>query len=111
MKVLGIETSCDDCCIAVVENGIRILSNIKLNQKEHKKYYGVVPEIASRLHTEAIMSVCMDALKKANTKISEIDLIAVTSRPGLIGSLIVGLNFAKGLAISLKNLLFALTTS
>ncbi|APJ08378.1 tRNA (adenosine(37)-N6)-threonylcarbamoyltransferase complex transferase subunit TsaD [Borreliella afzelii] len=102
MKVLGIETSCDDCCVAVVENGIHILSNIKLSQKEHEKYYGVVPEIASRLHTEAIMSVCIKALKKANTKISEIDLIAVTSRPGLIGSLIVGLNFAKGLAISLK---------
>lgn len=102
MRVLGIETSCDDCCAAIVEDGVKILSNIKLSQKEHKKYYGVVPEIASRLHTEFIMSVCQQAITNAQIHASEIDLIAVTSKPGLIGSLIVGVNFAKGLSIALK---------
>ncbi|WP_024655017.1 tRNA (adenosine(37)-N6)-threonylcarbamoyltransferase complex transferase subunit TsaD [Borrelia hispanica] len=102
MKVLGIESSCDDCCAAIVENGKTILSNIKLSQKEHKKYYGIVPEIASRLHTEFIMYVCQQAITSAQINISEIDLIAVTSKPGLIGSLIVGVNFAKGLSIALK---------
>ncbi|AHH10963.1 tRNA (adenosine(37)-N6)-threonylcarbamoyltransferase complex transferase subunit TsaD [Borrelia coriaceae] len=102
MKVLGIESSCDDCCAAIVEDGIKILSNIKLSQEEHKKYYGVVPEIASRLHTEFIMYVCQQAITKAQIHVSEIDLIAVTSKPGLIGSLIVGVNFAKGLSIALK---------
>ncbi|AYE36615.1 tRNA (adenosine(37)-N6)-threonylcarbamoyltransferase complex transferase subunit TsaD [Borrelia turcica IST7] len=102
MKVLGIESSCDDCCAAIVEDGIKILSNIKLSQDEHKKYYGVVPEIASRLHTEFIMSVCKKALTGAQMNASDIDLIAVTSKPGLIGSLIVGVNFAKGLSIALN---------
>ncbi|AHH12796.1 O-sialoglycoprotein endopeptidase [Borrelia hermsii YBT] len=102
MIVLGIESSCDDCCAAIVEDGVKILSNIKLSQKEHKKYYGVVPEIASRLHTEFIMSVCQKAITNAQIHASEIDLIAVTSKPGLIGSLIVGINFAKGLSIALK---------
>ncbi|AHH08736.1 tRNA (adenosine(37)-N6)-threonylcarbamoyltransferase complex transferase subunit TsaD [Borrelia anserina] len=102
MRVLGIESSCDDCCAAIVEDGTNILSNIKLSQQEHKKYYGVVPEIASRLHTESIMSVCQKAIKNAQIQASEIDLIAVTSKPGLIGSLIVGVNFAKGLSIALK---------
>ncbi|UER67911.1 tRNA (adenosine(37)-N6)-threonylcarbamoyltransferase complex transferase subunit TsaD [Borrelia sp. BU AG58] len=102
MKVLGIESSCDDCCAAVVEDGNKILSNVKLSQDEHKRYYGVVPEIASRLHTEFIMSVCKKALKDAQMSAPDIDLIAVTSRPGLIGSLIVGINFAKGLSIALN---------
>ncbi|WKC58446.1 tRNA (adenosine(37)-N6)-threonylcarbamoyltransferase complex transferase subunit TsaD [Borrelia sp. P9F1] len=102
MKVLGIESSCDDCCAAIVEDGTRILSNVKLSQDEHKKYYGVVPEIASRLHTEFIMYVCKKALEDARINASDIDLIAVTSKPGLIGSLIVGINFAKGLSIALK---------
>ncbi|WP_445436166.1 tRNA (adenosine(37)-N6)-threonylcarbamoyltransferase complex transferase subunit TsaD [Candidatus Borreliella tachyglossi] len=102
MKVLGIETSCDDCCAGIVEDGVKILSNIKLSQDEHKKYYGVVPEIASRLHTEFIMSVCQKAITTAQIDTSSIDLIAVTSKPGLIGSLIVGVNFAKGLSIALK---------
>ena len=102
MKVLGIESSCDDCCAAIVEDGTKILSNVKLSQDEHKKYYGVVPEIASRLHTEFIMYVCKKALKDAQINASDIDLIAVTSKPGLIGSLIVGINFAKGLSIALR---------
>ena len=102
MKVLGIESSCDDCCAAIVENGNKILSNVKFSQKEHKKYYGIVPEIASRLHTAFIMDVCQKAITNAQIHASEINLIAVTSKPGLIGSLIVGVNFAKGLSIALK---------
>ncbi|MCR4676937.1 MAG: tRNA (adenosine(37)-N6)-threonylcarbamoyltransferase complex transferase subunit TsaD [Sphaerochaetaceae bacterium] len=103
MIVLGIETSCDECSCAVVENGNRILSNVIATQIElHRPYDGVVPEIASRLHTEWISQVCDAALKQAGITKNEIDAIAVTSRPGLLGSLLVGVNFAKGLAWSLN---------
>ncbi len=102
MKILGIETSCDECSASVVEDGRRILSNVVATQIElHKPYYGVVPEIASRLHTEWIKSVVKDSIEQANINLNEIDGIAVTSRPGLVGSLLVGLSFAKGLALSL----------
>ncbi len=101
MKILGIETSCDECSAAVVENGKRILSNVVATQVElHKPYYGVVPEIASRLHTQWIAEVTGNALSEADITIDEIDGIAVTNRPGLIGSLLVGVSFAKGLAYS-----------
>jgi N6-L-threonylcarbamoyladenine synthase len=102
MRVLGIESSCDECAVAVVEDGKKILSNVIATQiEEHRVFSGVVPEIASRLHTEWIRPVCDQALAEADITASEIDAIAVTNRPGLVGSLLVGLSFAKGLAYSL----------
>ena len=99
MLVLGIETSCDECSASVVEDGKKIISNVITTQIDfHKEYYGVVPEIASRLHTEWITSVVKKSLDEAELKIGDIDAFAVTSRPGLIGSLMVGLAYAKGLA-------------
>lgn len=99
MKVLGIESSCDECSAAVVEDGHRVLSNVVLSQVDlHKPYYGVVPEIASRQHIEWIRGVVEDALAQAGEAVGAIDGVAVTRRPGLIGSLLVGLSFAKGLA-------------
>ena len=100
MNILGIETSCDECSIAVVVDGKKILSNIVVTQVErHAPWNGVVPEIASRLHVEWIDEVCMKALDGAGVSLeSDIDAIAVTSRPGLVGSLLVGLSYAKGLA-------------
>ena len=102
MKILGIESSCDECAASVVEDGRRILSNIVLSQVDfHKPWYGVVPEIASRKHIEWIRPVVQDALAAAGVSAEELDAIAVTFRPGLIGSLLVGLSFAKGLAWAL----------
>ena len=99
MKILGIESSCDECSAAVVEDGRRIHSNVILSQIDfHKPYYGVVPEIASRKHIEWIGAVVQEALAKAATTMADIEAIAVTYRPGLIGSLLVGLSFAKGLS-------------
>lgn len=99
MKILGIETSCDECSVSIVEDGKKILSNVVATQIElHKPWYGVVPEIASRLHTEWISPVTDKALNEAGLKLSDIDGIAVTSMPGLIGSLMVGLSYAKGLS-------------
>ncbi len=101
MLVMGIESSCDECAIAIVENGRRILSNEVASQIEiHRPYDGVVPEIASRMHTEWIMSVAEKALAAAQVNLEQIDGIAVTNRPGLVGSLLIGLNFAKGLAMA-----------
>lgn len=99
MRILGIESSCDECSAAVVEDGAHILSNVVLSQVDfHKPFYGVVPEIASRKHIEWVMPVVSDALAEAHVTMEQIDGIAVTCRPGLIGSLLVGLSFAKGLA-------------
>ena len=101
MKILAIESSCDETSVAVVE-GRQVLSNIVSTQiAEHRIYGGVVPEIASRRHTEAISQVCEEALKEADITYSDIDAVAVTFAPGLIGALLVGVNFAKGLALSL----------
>ena len=101
MKILGIETSCDETAAAVVEDGRKVLSNAVYTQiQEHRPFGGVVPEIASRCHTEAISGVVKDALDKANLTIEDIDAIAVTASPGLIGALLVGVNFAKGLSLS-----------
>lgn len=102
MKILSIESSCDETSVAIVEER-EVLSNIVSTQiAEHRIYGGVVPEIASRRHTEAISAVCEEALKTANLTYSDIDAVAVTFAPGLIGALLVGVNFAKGLALSLK---------
>lgn len=101
MKILGIETSCDETAAAVVEDGRKVLSNAVYTQiQEHRPFGGVVPEIASRCHTEAISGVVKDALDKTNLTIEDIDAIAVTASPGLIGALLVGVNFAKGLSLS-----------
>ncbi len=104
MIVLGIETSCDETSAAVACNG-KVLSNIISSQFLHKLYGGIVPEIASRIHIQIISQVVAGALEQANLSIDKIDAIAVTIQPGLVGSLIVGLNFAKGLAIRYKKLL------
>ncbi|MCD6121008.1 MAG: tRNA (adenosine(37)-N6)-threonylcarbamoyltransferase complex transferase subunit TsaD [Spirochaetales bacterium] len=102
MIVLGIETSCDECSASLVEDGKNVLSNRISTQIEfHKPYYGVVPEIASRKHLEWIYPVVEAALKDADIELKDIDGIAVTYRPGLIGSLLVGVSFTKGLAYSL----------
>jgi N6-L-threonylcarbamoyladenine synthase len=96
MIVLGIETSCDECSAAVVEDGEKILSNIIATQiPYHAPWNGVVPEIASRKHTEWIYAVVKEALDKADLGVKDIDAVAVTNRPGLFGSLLVGLSFAK----------------
>jgi len=102
MTVLGVESSCDECAAAVVEDGRRILSSIVASQADlHKPYYGVVPEIASRKHIETILPVVQRALQEAGLNAAEVDGLAVTYRPGLIGSLLVGLCFVKGLAFAL----------
>lgn len=102
MNVLGIETSCDECSVAVIVDGKKILSNIVATQVErHAPWNGVVPEIASRLHVEWIDEVTSRALTEAGVSLADdIDAIAVTFRPGLIGSLLVGLSYAKGLSWS-----------
>ena len=100
--VLGIETSCDETSAAVVLNGRTVLSNVISSQIDlHKKYGGVVPEIASRKHVELIMPVINQALEEASMEPEEIDVIGVTYGPGLVGALLVGLSAAKGLAYSL----------
>lgn len=104
MKILSIESSCDETAAAVVEDGRRVLSSVVASQvEEHKLYGGVVPEIASRRHAEAISGVVMQALEQADTVLDNIDAIAVTYAPGLIGALLVGVNFAKGLSLA-KNI-------
>ena len=101
MKILGIESSCDETAASVVEDGRTVLSNIVASQvEEHKIYGGVVPEIASRRHTEAISGVVRAALGDAGCTIRDIDAVAVTYAPGLIGALLVGVNFANGLSYS-----------
>lgn len=99
MKILGIESSCDETAASVVEDGRVVLSNVVASQvEEHKLYGGVVPEIASRRHAECISQVVKEALDSANVTIDDIDAIGVTHAPGLIGALLVGVNFAKGLS-------------
>lgn len=100
VRILALESSCDETAAAVIEDGRKILSNVVATQIEiHKEYGGVVPEIASRLHTESILSVTKKALAEANMTLSEVDAIAVTYAPGLVGPLLVGVNFAKALAL------------
>ncbi len=101
MLILGIETSCDETAAAVVENGTRVKSNIIHSQiATHQRFGGVVPEIASREHLEKIQDVVSEALAQANVKPSDLDGIAITQGPGLIGSLLVGINFGKGIAFA-----------
>ena len=98
--ILGIESSCDDTSAAILKNGI-VNSNIIANQNIHKKYGGVVPELASRAHLSNIIPVIDAALKESNVKLEQISAIAFTRGPGLMGSLIIGTEFSKGLALSL----------
>ena len=101
MKILAIESSCDETAAAVVEDGRKVLSNVIASQvSEHIIYGGVVPEIASRMHAQAISGVVSKALSDASLDYSDLDAIAVTYAPGLIGALLVGVNFAKGLSYS-----------
>ncbi|MCP3900416.1 MAG: tRNA (adenosine(37)-N6)-threonylcarbamoyltransferase complex transferase subunit TsaD [Desulfobacteraceae bacterium] len=99
MIVLGIESSCDETAAALVENGNKILSSVIASQTDtHHKYGGVVPEIASRMHIEAIVPVIDEALAKAGISLEQIDGVAVTRGPGLIGALLIGFSFAKAFA-------------
>jgi len=103
MIVLGIETTCDETAAAIVIDGEQVLSNVISSQvKVHKKYGGVYPEIASRLHSDAIIAVIDKAIKKAKITQNDIDLIAVAKGPGLIGSILIGVNAAKTMALSLN---------
>jgi len=100
---LGIETSCDETAISVVQNGKKILSDIVISQVDlHSAYGGVVPEIACRAHIESILPALIKALKDAGIKLSDINAVAVTNRPGLIGALLVGVSVAKTIAWLLK---------
>ncbi len=103
MDILAIESSCDETAAAVVRDGREVLSSVVATQiEEHKLYGGVVPEIASRRHCESVSAAAAQALEKAQKTAKEIDAVAVTYAPGLIGALLVGVNFAKGLAYSLE---------
>ncbi|MGN0640604.1 MAG: tRNA (adenosine(37)-N6)-threonylcarbamoyltransferase complex transferase subunit TsaD [Oscillospiraceae bacterium] len=101
MDILAIESSCDETAAAVVRDGREIISSVVATQiEEHRLYGGVVPEIASRRHCESVTAVVSEALEKAEKSLDDIDAIAVTYAPGLVGALLVGVNFAKGLAFS-----------
>jgi len=103
MLILGIETSCDETAAAVVENGKKILSNVVASQVNlHRKYWGIVPEIASRKHLELIVPIIKESLGEAQMKLKDLDAVAATYGPGLLGSLLVGLTAAKGLAYALE---------
>lgn len=101
MDILAIESSCDETAAAVIRDGREIISSVVATQiEEHKLYGGVVPEIASRRHCESICGVVNEALEQAHTTSRDVDAIAVTYAPGLIGALLVGVNYAKGLAFA-----------
>src|SRR6201992_2206406 len=106
--ILGIETSCDETAAAVVSRGEKVLSNVVSSQiATHIPYGGVVPELASREHLRAIVPVVRQAISEASTSLNGIDAIAVTQGPGLAGSLLVGITYAKALAFSLAKPLIA----
>ena len=101
--IMGIESSCDETSVAIVKNGREILSNIINSQIEiHTQFGGVVPEIASRCHVEVINQVMKKSLEDANCSLSDIDAIAVTQGPGLVGALLVGVSYAKALSFSIR---------
>ncbi|MGG0717586.1 tRNA (adenosine(37)-N6)-threonylcarbamoyltransferase complex transferase subunit TsaD [Robertmurraya massiliosenegalensis] len=99
--IMGIETSCDETAVAIIKNGREIVANVVASQIEsHKRFGGVVPEIASRHHVEQLTIVLEEALSKANLEFKDIDAIAVTEGPGLVGALLIGVNAAKALAFA-----------
>lgn len=100
MITLGIETSCDETSVALVESGRTVLANVILSQAEHARFGGVVPEVASRVHVKTIIPIFREAMERAGKELCSIDLIAATIGPGLVGPLLVGLSFAKGLAFA-----------
>lgn len=106
--ILAFETSCDDTAVAVVDNNGIILANIIYSQTEHQKFGGIVPEIGSRSHIEQIHICTLSALQQANIHLEQIDAIAATFAPGLLGPLLVGAQYAKGLAASLNKPLIAI---
>ena len=97
--ILAIESSCDDTSVAILEND-KVLSNVVANQDIHTKYGGVVPELASRAHQQNIVPVVQQALEQANIDKKELNVIAFTRGPGLMGSLLVGTSFAKSMALA-----------
>src|SRR5690349_22685244 len=99
--ILAIESSCDETSASVIRNG-KVLNNIIASQAVHQKYGGVVPELASRAHQQNIVAVEDEAMRMAGVKNSELDAIAFTRGPGLMGSLLVGTSFAKGMAMGLN---------
>ncbi len=102
MLILGIETSCDETAVSLVEDGNKILSNLIASQLElHKKFWGIVPEVASRRHLEVILPLLKECLDEAKIRLEDIDAVAVTKGPGLSGSLLVGVTVAKGISFSL----------
>ena len=102
-RILGIESSCDETAAAVVSDGLEVLSNVVASQIEiHKKYGGVVPELASREHLRQIVPVVREAMTQAKMQLTEVDAIAVTQGPGLVGALLVGITYGKTLAAALK---------
>ena len=103
MLILGIETSCDETAVAVVEDGKYIHSNLVASQVElHREFYGVVPEVASRKHLEVILPLINKSLQEAKISLKNLNAVAVTAGPGLLGSLLVGVTVAKGIALSLN---------
>src|SRR5262244_3717069 len=107
-RILGIESSCDETAAAVVADGREILSSVVASQIDvHRKYGGVVPELASREHLRNIVPVVREAVERAGIGIKDVDAIAVTSGPGLVGSLLVGVTYGKTLAMSLGKPLVA----
>lgn len=105
--ILAIETSCDDTSVAIVDANYKVLANITSNQLIHQKYGGVVPELASRMHLKYIMELTQECLYQADIDLENINAVAVSVNPGLIGSLLVGASFAKGLAYGLNKPLIA----
>ena len=101
INVLGIESSCDETSVAVISND-KLTTNLISSQDFHAKYGGVVPELSSRAHLQIVIPLLKDALKKSNLELKDIGLVTATAGPGLIGALLVGLTFAKGLSYSLK---------
>ena len=101
MNILGIETSCDETAAAVVQNGTHILSNVIASQVDiHSRYGGIVPEVASRQHLLSMIPIIEEAMSQARARWSDLDAIAVTIGPGLAGSLLVGVNMAKAIALA-----------
>ena len=101
--ILGIETSCDDTGVGIVKNGVKILSNVVSSQiKIHREFGGVVPELASRSHLENVYIVIEEALKEAGIRLKDIDGVAVTYGPGLVGSILIGIEAAKAISYVYK---------
>ena len=108
MLILGLESSCDDTAVGIVQNGKKILANVRASPDEHHQDFGgVMPEVASRKHLELFLPTLNQALKEAQISLADLDAIAVTNQPGLLGSLLIGVEIAKSLAYLLNKPPFA----